>query len=67
MVGHTVAGDPLVMAAVERRRQTEMRGASFFPEAGLFSPVGFRAGAHRHPDFDPDFGGVTARLLGQAP
>ena len=66
MVGHIVAGDPLVMAAVERRRQTEMRGASFFPEAGLFSPVGFRTGAHRHPNLDPDLGRVTAGLFRQA-
>jgi hypothetical protein len=43
-----MAGDALVVAAVERRRQAKMRGAGLFPKPGLLRPIRFGSGAHRH-------------------
>jgi hypothetical protein len=35
VIGHRMAGDALVVAPVEGRRQAEVRGAGRFPEVGL--------------------------------
>jgi hypothetical protein len=59
-----MAGNPLVVAAVEGCRQANVRGAGLFPEAGFLRPIGFRSGAHRNPDLDPDLGWVAACLFG---
>src|SRR5262249_44819803 len=67
MIGERAAADALVMPAVERRRQAEMRGAAvLFPEARLLRPIRLVARTHRHPNLDADLFRVAPRLLGQA-
>src|SRR6516162_8787033 len=64
MVADRMAGDALMVAATEGRRQTEMGGAGRLPKTRFLGPVGLGAGAHRHPYLDPDLGGVTAGFFG---
>src|SRR4051794_30411742 len=52
VVGQVMARDAPVVAAVERRRQAQMRGALPFPEPRLAGPVRLAAGPHRDPDLD---------------
>src|SRR5690348_5974925 len=55
--------DPLVVTAVERRRQAEMGRAGLLPEPRLLSPIRIAARAHRDPDLDPvRFGSRSGRL-----
>src|SRR5205085_11741506 len=65
MVTHAVAGNPAVVAAVEGRGQTEMRGAGLLPEPRLPRPIGLIAVAHRYPDLDADLLWIASGLLGQ--
>src|SRR5260370_20071070 len=64
MVAHSVAGDALMVTAVEGRRQAEVGRACLFPEPGFLRPIRLRSRAHRHPDLDPDLGRIAARLFG---
>src|SRR3954463_6563519 len=65
MVGEVVARNAPVVAAIEGRRQTQMRRPLSFPESRLLGPVRLAAGPHRHPDLDPDLRRVAPFLLGQ--
>src|SRR3982074_3378441 len=66
MVGQGVAADALVVAAIEGRRQAEMRGAPLLPEPRILGPLRLVAGAHRDPHLDADLGRVAAGLFGLA-
>src|SRR3981081_4300747 len=60
-----MARDPLMVAAVEGRRQAKMRDAGLLPEPRFLGPFRLIAGAHRDPDLDTDLLRVAAGLLGQ--
>src|SRR5579862_6191963 len=62
MVRQRLAGEAVVVAPVEGRRQAEMRRPGLFPECGLFCPVGLAARAHRGPHLDADILGVAPGL-----
>src|SRR6185369_11899122 len=64
VVAHRVAGDPVVVTAVEGRCQAQMRGAGLLPETRLAGPVGLRPRTHRDPYLDPDLGRVAAGGFG---
>src|SRR5215469_2439701 len=63
VVAHRMPGQAVVMAAVEGRRQAEMRRTRLLPELRLLGPLGFAARTHRRPHLDADGSGVAARLL----
>src|ERR1700719_3696890 len=65
VIADGMSADAPVMAAVEGRRQAQMRGASLFPEFGFPRPVRFVAVAHRHPYLDADLLRIAAGLLGK--
>src|SRR5260370_6813251 len=63
MVAHCVAGDALMVTAVEGRRQAEGGPAGRFPEAGFLRPIRLPAAPHRDPDPPPALCGIPPPLF----